>query len=383
MNIIKTIKKYKKENKIKRSTLGMLIDYFVFRLKYHIGIYDYLNNSLFDKKIDHSNYYNNLHTYIHKWRNCVKYYAKEKKRSWIFFHHIEYLFFKVLYPGLDAMDYLRYEFYSLPHKKRKAFITEGFLKKMNNHFNPKNSITNDYYNVLDNKIRFNSFFNDFIKRNWISSKEDYSHFFDFCNSNKTLFLKPASGGGGSGIEKVTINSESEIEEVFNRINNKDFILEEPIIQSDELNRLNRSSVNTIRVYTVIYNNDVVVIGATLRIGNGKGVTDNYSSGNYAANIDIEKGMVDSTAVSQFGERILHHPVSKVPIAGFKIPNWNLVIEAAKSAHLKIKQLRYIGWDVAIDKNNVPLLVEGNTFAGVELQQHPLLIGKKYIYKKYW
>lgn len=380
---IKIIRQYKKKNNIKRMTLLLFFDFLYYRLRYDIGIYDYFDNFLYNKKMDHSDYFDSLHSYIHKWKSCAKNYAGTKTRSWRFFHHIQFLFFKFLYPGLDAMDYFRYHFYSFKHAKRKAFITEGYLKRMNKHFNPINPNTKKCYDLLDNKIEFNSFFKEFINREWIPSNINYDEFVSFCKRHPIVFAKPACGGGGHGVRKIKFNNEQGIKDLFDEIHNKKYVVEEQIIQSNDINKMNRSSINTIRVYTVFYKNNVYITGATFRIGNGISEIDNYSLDNYAASINHETGLVDSTAVNQRALRIDKHPVTGTVIVGFKIPSWHLITRMVLDAHKKISQLRYIGWDVALDINNRPQLIEGNTFAGVELQQHPCLIGKKYVYKKFW
>ena len=376
------IKKYKKENNIKLCSFIIFLRYIKARLTYRIGVNAFLDNKLYDCKIDHSEYYSKLHTYIHKWKYCSNKYAFERSKWWLFRHHIQYYVFKILYPGLDAMDYFRYEFYRLKHKSRKDFITEGYLKKMNNHFNPYKG-NEEFYKMLDNKMSFNTFFNDYLQRKWICINDNKKEIIDFCKEKNTVFAKPINGGGGVGIEKFVIKNAEDAGNIFLKYNNKKYILEEAIEQCNQMNKLNGSSINTIRVYSVVFNDDIHVVGATLRFGNGKSIVDNYSSGNYAASIDVITGIVDSTAINQDGERISVHPISKCEIVGFKIPCWNETIELVKKAHNKITTLRYIGWDVAINSNNEVLLIEGNTYAGVELQQHPKLVGKKPLYRQYW
>ncbi|WP_295113347.1 hypothetical protein [uncultured Methanobrevibacter sp.] len=50
-------------------------------------------------------------------------------------HWIYYGICKILYPGIDSLDYFLYEFYNTQHSVRKTFITEGDLAKMVKTFN--------------------------------------------------------------------------------------------------------------------------------------------------------------------------------------------------------------------------------------------------------
>lgn len=63
--------------------------------------------------------------------------------------------------------------------------------------------------------------------------------------------------------------------------------------------------------------------------------------------------------------------------GRRIPNWNKVIELAKQSAKKLPQVRFIGWDIAVLKNDVEL-VEGNHNPDLELLE---FIGTRCHYKK--
>lgn len=48
--------------------------------------------------------------------------------------------------------------------------------------------------------------------------------------------------------------------------------------------------------------------------------------------------------------------------GYKIPNWDKVIEGCKKAHGMLPQCRLIAWDVAVTKTGIEL-IEGNHDGG--------------------
>ena len=170
--------------------------------------------------------------------------------------------------------------------------------------------------------------------------------------------------------------------MYDYIKGKKVIIEEVISQCAELKDLNPSSVNTIRVYSVEKENRIFITGALLRIGNGKCITDNYSSGGLAATIDVETGIIISPAVSQNNDNVYVHPYTNKVIIGLQIPKWSEVLECVKQAHSKIPQLCYIGWDVVICEDGTVTFLEANTCSGVELQQHPLRKGVKHVYAPY-
>ena len=383
MSRLRQTKKFLNDNGIKRNAFLVYLGYYPFRLKYKIGLLTYLENNLFDKKQDHEQFFNHLHTYIHSWKHLKKIQKQRFSKIWFFFHKIHYFFCKFLYPGLDAMDYFRYKFYRLPHSKRKTFITERKSGKLNDHFNPHNELTTDAYTSLDDKSKFNVLFSEFIHRDWIDSFSSIDEQVQFCLKHQPVFFKPISSGAGNGVEKLSFQNKNDAKDFFERHKNFMYIIEEAIQQNKTISLLNPSSINTIRINTLLHNGEVHIICAAMRFGKENSDVDNYSLGNFVASLDIESGKINSHAVNQNLEQIKRVSLTGTDIIGLQIPCWEEIKSLVKKAHVKIPQLKYIGWDVAINDKNEPLLVEGNTYAGVELQQHPSLDGKKYLYKKYW
>ena len=379
------IRNHFKTNLVKRSPLFETIHFLFLRFKYKIGVYAFLDNKLFDSTCNHDDFYMSLHTYIHSWNHSIISFYPNASISERRHLRIKYIVYKFVYPGLDAEDFFRYKFYMLDHKRRKTFITEGFHKKMVKHFNPINKKTKEIHNILNDKSLFNAFFSCYLNREWISSRESDESIIKFVLQHKKVIVKPSFGGGGKGIFVKKIDNETDAKDFVVLVRNlrNEFVVEELIQQNKKLMSINNSSVNTIRIYTLVYQNSIKIIGGTLRVGNGSGFTDNYSSGNYAATIDVATGKVNSNGVSQYGDDLVAHPKSGVIFKGFKIPAWEECCSLVGEAHSKIKSLRYIGWDVAINDKNQPLLIEGNSCAGVELQQHPGLVGKKPIYLNNW
>ena len=58
-----------------------------------------------------------------------------------------------------------------------------------------------------------------------------------------------------------------------------------------------------------------------------------------------------------------HPISKEELIGYKIPNFEKVIEMVKECASVIKEVKYVGWDIAILDNDVAL-IEGNCYPGI-------------------
>ena len=316
---------------------------------------------------------------VHRWKNVIRNYKPQAGFWWRLIHRVDYTISKLLYPGLDAMDYFRYEFYNIRHNKRRTFITEGYLRKLNEQFNHERENI-EQFRILQEKAQFNTYFSEIVTRRWIRTQDvSWEEFKNFCTSLDQAIAKPEDGTQGKGIFIASVKTEQEQRTLFEKLHTKKYLLEEVIVQCPEVAALNPSAVNSIRVYSVLKDDDVVITAATLRLGSGKDVTDNYSAGGFAASVDPQTGIVISRAVSQYGQGVYVHPVSGSIIIGTQIPKWKDVVRTVTHAHKKIPQLRYIGWDVVVCADGCVTFLEANTFAGVALQQHPLLEGKKQMY----
>lgn len=274
--------------------------------------------------------------------------------------------------GAGYVDYDVIGFYKLSSKQRKTMLTRGINNKFVKKLNEK-----EYWHLFNNKNEFNDMFNEFLKRDYIYPiSEKKAETIEWMKKHRIFFAKPNDGQCGKNIEKIKVDDyKDDYEKLYNYlIDNKLLLLEEPIIQCEEMNKLNSSSVNTVRMVTVMNDKDEVTIIATFsRIGNGK-VVDNFNSGGMTARIDVESGKIIEDAVNKNGELFENHPLTGTKIKGFQIPNWNEAKEMVKNAAKKSKHIRYVGWDVGLSVNG-PVLVEGNQFPGHDIYQVAEKIGK--------
>lgn len=280
--------------------------------------------------------------------------------------------------GAGYVDYDVIGFYKLNSKQRKTMLTRGINNKFVKELNDK-----EYWHVFDNKNEFNSTFSIFVTRDWIYPiSEDKEKTIEWIKNHKVFFAKPNNGQCGKGIEKINLEKLDEVlnSNIENVENNKDIeslynylvenkleLLEEPIHQHKKMNELNPSSVNTIRMVTIMNeSNEVTILTAFSRIGNGNHV-DNFNSGGMTAKIDVETGKIIEEAVNKKGVIFAKHPITGTKIKGFQIPNWNEAKKMVKEAAKLSPNVRYIGWDVAITEDGVTL-VEGNQFPGHDIYQ---------------
>ena len=275
--------------------------------------------------------------------------------------------------GAGYVDYDVIGFYKLTSEQRKTMLTRGinnkFVKQLNN---------KAYWHTLDNKNEFNEIFSKYLKRDWIYPvSEDKEKSIEWIKAHPVFFAKPNDGTCGKNIEKISSSDKewnNDYEKIYNHlVENKIELLEEPIKQCDEMNKLNNSSVNTVRMVSVMNDaNEVTVLTTFARIGNGKCV-DNFNSGGMTAKVNVDTGVIEEAAVNKAGELFEKHPITGTQIKGFKIPYWNEAIDMVKEAAKLSPNIRYVGWDVGMSENG-PVFVEGNQFPGHDIYQVAEKIG---------
>lgn len=277
--------------------------------------------------------------------------------------------------GCSPDDYFRYEFYKKSNFERNKFITYRRSKKLIQKYNDAN-----FVNILHDKRQFNQFFYKFIKRAWIDpDNSTIEQFGTFIKEYNNVIIKPITGGQGLGIHKYIYSESDHIEDIYNSF--KGCLIEEVILQHYDLNEINPSSVNTVRVLTFLNENEVHIIACSLRIGSGNSCVDNLHAGGISASVDIKSGLVYVPGINNNFTRSFFHPYSNKLLIGFQIPNWNKVIDTVKEAALMIPQIRYIGWDVAIMHDDVAI-IEANHDPGHDIVQMIDQIGKYEIIKNY-
>lgn len=281
-----------------------------------------------------------------------------------------YIFFDMIYSmfayGTGYLDYMTFGFVNIKKGKRKTFLTMNdnlYLDKLLN--DPQ------YKSIFRDKLIFNEHFEDFLHREYLNlEKATAEDFGEFCAGKTVFFAKQTESYGGLGVKKITLSEDTDLRELYNSLKTDHFILvEEAIRQHEELNRLCPSSINTLRITTLVNKEGKAACAyVLLRLGNGTNDVDNVSSGGMYALVGND-GIIH---VPAFCDKTASyhevHPVTQEKILGFEIPCYQQAVDLCLSAALRIPQMRYIGWDVAITPDG-PCLVEGNLYPGYDMPQN--------------
>jgi hypothetical protein len=174
--------------------------------------------------------------------------------------------------------------------------------------------------------------------------------------NREIIIKPEDGCGGQNIQ-------------FNHSNNlcvddlpkgSNLLFQKVVTQHPELSKLYPRSINTFRVLSYLNKEDEVEVKyIILRFGKGVIRVDNSSAG--GAHIFIHPdGRPEPIGYDNYGFPIgTRHPDTGTMFADLELPFLPKIITFCQKAHRNFPYTRMIGWDVFIDENEEPKLIEWN------------------------
>lgn len=270
------------------------------------------------------------------------------------FLFIDIVYCSVKY-GAGPYDYQEFEFYNLNSKERKTYLTRVKNNAIVRMFNDK-----EIAKKFDDKVKFNKIFNKYLKRDWLYLDNNYEEFVKFCESKKDFIAKPVGGSGGEGIELIKVDKKNYKKTYEYLISNNKLLVEEKIIQNKKIGMLNKTSVNTFRIVSFFDGKETHILNVVFKIGNG-GVTDNFTSGSMYT--FVRDGKIIVPAIDRDDNIFYEHPISKINIVGYEIPNYDKAIDLVKECAKKVPEVKYVGWDVAITDSDA-VIIEGNCFPGV-------------------
>lgn len=303
--------------------------------------------------------------------------------------------------GFGPLEYYIYGLNrkSITREEKLSYISnEKVIKRFRPALNSRKWIP-----ILENKLLFYLYYSQFKlpivqvygfyypKRGFffdgspLSNKNDFEGWLR-RSKVKNLVVKPVGSLGGKGIQifdeikssktlKCNDGNSYTPDEVISFMDNDietrqreedsyyGYIIEDKIIQDPIMNVLSSSSLNSVRVSTLLTKrNNIFIDFSMLRVGKEGSLTDNLHQGGFVINVNVENGTLDEKTYGYIGKEGPWVEKKKENIKKMfkngKVPYWNDAVALAKRAALVSPSLRTIGWDIAISKKG-PLLMEGN------------------------
>lgn len=202
-------------------------------------------------------------------------------------------------------------------------------------------------------------------------KQLFSHDMD-------AFCKPSSGQLGNGAfalkvqdSKIYIDRElSSVDKLIDVLFSANYLVQKRIYQHSMMNTLCDSTINSIRLQTVMTKEgEVLPFGAGLRIGRKGSSVDNWAKGGVFVGIDMENGQLMETGFlkPEYGTSTKEHPDTHIVFKGFEIPYYKEAERMAVELHKRLYRSHSVGWDIAITEDG-PMFIEGNGWWEISMPQ---------------
>ena len=278
----------------------------------------------------------------------------------------------ILKDHVGYMEYNLFHFVDKSPEDRQTYVTfdysQALIKKVNDR---------EYYNIFNDKLSFNRIFKDYLGRDFLDIEaSSYEDFETFCKGKEVFFCKPAGSCSGQGIYKnIYLDENSDLKKIYQYLKDNHLFVEGSILQHEEMNKLNPTSINTVRVVTLLAKKDVPHIVYVLqRIGRKGMMVDNIGAGGIYTVLSDEGEIIHPCWSDKTLKTYMKHPDSGFELIGFRVPYFKEALELCRKAAVEEKRVRYVGWDIAITEKG-PVIVEGNPLPGYDMSQNYFVTGR--------
>lgn len=282
--------------------------------------------------------------------------------------------------GASPNEYFLYGFPKRSLKERDEFLTDAYrtqLQKVSIGLDKFKSDLLDKYHFYEQNTKF--FGRECMKLDHSTTFEEFA---SFVRRNNTIFIKDNAGSFGAKAHVVRLGNEDELQRAFSNLQlatGTEWIAEGWIRQDDRMAVWNKTSVNTIRIPSILVEGKSEVLMPFIRTGREGAVVDNAGAGGIFAVIDEKTGKIVTDGADEQFNRYDAHPDCRIKYKGWQVPEWDKVLEIAERAHKEMPEHKYIAYDFALTPKGW-VMVEGN-WGQYICQQTATQIGAKSRFKR--
>lgn len=182
---------------------------------------------------------------------------------------------------------------------------------------------------------------------------------ELIEKEEIIFIKQVDSSGGKGLFRFEKGQEINL----NSINHtKTYIIEKGIAQHSFLNKINSSSLNSLRVMTYNNGDTIEIPSCFFRVGRKDSFVDNAAAGGVFLDYNLHKNAMGSIAYTHAGSggyTYKKHPDTNFEFQNKKLPYPEKVIDIVVKAAKLIPDVELIGWDIGYTEEG-PVLIEGNS-----------------------
>lgn len=197
---------------------------------------------------------------------------------------------------------------------------------------------------------------------------DTSKAIELCKAAGEVIVKPSmESWGGVMIQfwKVSQGDDA-LRKILNSMSH--YVVQRVLGQHPTLSAIHSQSINTIRVLSFIFEGEVHILSAVLRMGVGGSRFDNASAGGLFCGITPD-GILKDKAYDKHRQCYERHPQG-AEFAGMRLPSYDKICEQVKRLAPRLATAtRIVSWDFCVEEDGTPVLVEANlTMGGVNVHQ---------------
>lgn len=184
---------------------------------------------------------------------------------------------------------------------------------------------------------------------------------------QSFIIKPTTDTCvGKNVHKITDPATSNLSELFSRVG-QDFIIQEVVEQSTQAAELNPSSLNTIRISTLYLNGKFSVCSIVVKMGRDGSCVDNLGAGGLIIGVHNDGKLYDFAYDNKYNKYFQN---GDCIFKGKQIDGIDKAIKFVERLHTShLPHLSFVGWDIAINKYNEPVLIEANLkWPGIHFEQ---------------
>lgn len=188
-----------------------------------------------------------------------------------------------------------------------------------------------------------------------------------CVANGAVIIKPsidALGGRGIVFWREGRNTKEELRDAL--ANAENVVVQDLIKQHKFLAGFTNSCVNTMRIITLLWDDEVTITSAVLIMGGPTAKTNHLHGGGIVCGILLD-GKLRHTAFDGKLNEYKAHPNGQV-FSEVTIPNYDKCIALVKRLAPRLSGIaKLLNWDITLDENGEPLLIEVNITWGGSVQ----------------
>lgn len=258
--------------------------------------------------------------------------------------------------------------------------TDLYYTKIDPFFNPARMSS-----VMDNKCLYSRLFPGIpqpqtvlfrMNNYWYDSNREkvtWQRAQAIMEAEKELFVKAATGScSGQGVFYFSAENGNLAEQFTKQVRIAgDIVVQRPVVQHQVFAKMNASSVNTFRILSLLTDEGVKCYSTLVRIGVANRKVDNRG---LSCGVQPD-GKLNARAYRLNGESFTKHPDHDFTFEGYQLIGLDKAKALIEKAHPMIPYFRMISWDIAIDEQGEPVMLEANFSKGcldfLQLNNGPL------------